>query len=91
MVRMIVRAFRWRRQLEDGAYARLSDIAATEKVTVSFISRVLRLTLLAPEIIEAIFVGTQPRSLQMVRLFKPFPIEWEQQRVHFGFSRLHSS
>jgi DNA-binding IscR family transcriptional regulator len=53
-MKALVRAFRWRRMLETGAVSTVREIAAREKINSSYISRVLRLTLLAPEIVEAI-------------------------------------
>jgi hypothetical protein len=80
MVKAIARAFRWRRLLESGAYATVEEIAATEKINGSYVSRVLRLTLLAPDIVEAILDGRQPTILQLDTLLKPAPVEWQDQR-----------
>ena len=85
MIKAIARAYRWRRLLETGQHASIADIAAAEKINESYVCRVLRLTLLAPEIVEAILDGKQPQELQMETLLKPFPLEWEQQRVLFRF------
>ena len=79
LVKALARAFRWRRLLEDGIYATLEELAAAEKINPSYVSRVLRLTLLAPDIVEAILDGRQPVTLTLARLFKPFPIEWDEQ------------
>ena len=80
MVKAIARAYRWRRLLETSKHASIADIAAAEKINESYICRVLRLTLLAPDIVEAILDGRQPPELQIETLLKPFPVEWEQQR-----------
>jgi hypothetical protein len=53
-VKAIARAFRWRGMLENGTHATIAEIAAAEKINESYVSRVFRLTLLAPEIVEAI-------------------------------------
>ena len=68
MVKAIARAFRWRDMLESGDYATIAEIAAAEKINESYVGRVLRLTLLAPDIVEAILDGRQPAELQTGRL-----------------------
>jgi hypothetical protein len=57
LVKAIARAFRWREMLENGKYSTVRDIAESEKINESYVRRVLRLTLLAPEIVEAILGG----------------------------------
>ena len=54
MVKIIARAFRWQRLLDDGTYATIDDMAASEKISPSYVSRVVRLALLSPEIVETI-------------------------------------
>jgi hypothetical protein len=83
MVKAIARAFRWREMLENGTYATIAEIAAAEKINESYVGRVLRLTLLAPDVIETILNGRQPASLQLPILLKPIPIDWEAQRRAF--------
>jgi hypothetical protein len=63
---------------DDGGDARLSELAAAEKINSSYVSRVLRLTLLAPDI-EAILDGRQPERVTLPRLMRPFPVEWDRQ------------
>ena len=65
MVKALARAFRWRKKLDEGVYGTLEDLARTKSVASSHVSRVLRLTLLAPEIVEAILDGRQPAGLQL--------------------------
>jgi hypothetical protein len=78
LVKALARAWRWQRMLDEGVYGSVSDIAEAERINRSYVSRVLRLTLLAPDIIERIVDG---RNLPGVsELLTPFPIEWEQQR-----------
>lgn len=79
MVKALARAFRWRKLLETGAYATVEEIARAEKINTSYVSRVLRLTLLAPEIIKMILDGRHPTDLTMAALMKPFPVEWWEQ------------
>lgn len=80
MARALARAFRWRRMLEDGKVATVEEIAAAEKINASYVSRVLRLTLLAPDIVEAILDGRQPPEMQLADLLEPFPVAWPEQR-----------
>ena len=75
----LARAFRWRRMLEDGWYASIRELAAAEKINSSYVSRMLRLTLLAPDIVEAILDGRQPQGMTLPVLIKPFPLEWAHQ------------
>ncbi len=84
MVKAIARAFRWREMLENGTYATIAEIAVAEKINDSYVGRVLRLTLLAPDIIEAILNGQQPAALQLPTLMKPLPIDWAAQRRQLG-------
>lgn len=79
MVKAIARGFRWRKLLEAGVHTTIEDIAAAEKITASYVSRILRLTLLAPSIIEAILDGRQGPEMTLATLMKPFPVEWEKQ------------
>ncbi|MDP7098094.1 MAG: hypothetical protein QF511_06200 [Rhodospirillales bacterium] len=88
MIKALARAFRWRKLLETGVYATVEEIAAAEKINTSYISRILRLTLLAPDIIEIILDGRHPTDLTMAALMKPFPVEWEEQKRLLGPDRL---
>lgn len=81
MIKAIARGFRWRKLMETGVYGTIEEIAAAEKINPSYVSRVLRLTLLAPEIVEAILDGRQPATLQMDALLKPMPLDWAAQRA----------
>ena len=65
MVKALARACRWRRLIESGEYASITDLAAAEKINQSYVCRILRLTLLAPEIVEAILDGRQSPTLQL--------------------------
>ena len=81
MVKAIARAFRWRDMLESGEYATIREIAAAEKINETYVGRVLRLTLLAPDIVEAILNGRQPARLQLHHLLQRFSVGWRQQRT----------
>ena len=83
LVKAIARAHRWKRFLESGEYSSVAELAAAEKINESYICRVLRLTLLAPDIIEAILEGRQPTELQMDVLLRPLPEDWREQRCRF--------
>lgn len=65
--------------LESGRFATINELAAAEKINSSYVSRVLRLTLLAPDMVEAILDGRQPEGMTAPRLMEPFPVEWERQ------------
>jgi hypothetical protein len=80
IVKALARAFRWRKLLEDGTHATIAEIAAAEKINESYVGRVLRLTLLAPDIIEAILAGRQPSAITLAVLTTPFPLLWKDQR-----------
>lgn len=80
----IIRAFRYKALLEAGRYATISELAAAEGKSVSYVSHVLRLTLLAPELVEAILDGRQPRTLQLQPLMRGFTMEWGRQVSLFG-------
>ena len=84
MVKIIARGQRWHRLLSDGQYNTIEDLAAAEKISPSYVSRVTRLAFLAPGIIEAILEGKQPAHLTMKDLLTPFPAEWSQQERHFA-------
>ena len=79
LVKAIVRAHRWRDMLESGDYATVRDLAKAEAINESYLGRVLRLTLLAPEIIETILQGRQPATLELDDLLQQFPVEWDRQ------------
>ena len=81
MVKALARAFRWRSLMETGVYATVGEIAEAERVNDSYVSRVLRLTLLSPEIVEAILDGRPCEGVTLERLMKPFPILWKGQQL----------
>ena len=65
--------------LEAGAFGTAAEIAEAEKINMSYVSRILRLTLLAPEIIEAILDGRQSAEMTLAVLMEPFPVGWREQ------------
>jgi hypothetical protein len=64
--------------LEAGRFATINELAAAEKINSSYVSRVLRLTLLAPDIVEAILDGRQPEGTTLPALMQPLPVEWSR-------------
>ncbi|MBF0401357.1 MAG: hypothetical protein HQL90_11375 [Magnetococcales bacterium] len=86
MLKALGRARRWSRMLESGKVSTMKELAEQEKLNGSYISRILRLTLLAPDIIDAILDGQQPESLNLADLMEPFPMLWSEQRERWGFA-----
>jgi len=79
MVKALARAFRWRRMLESGTVGTVIEIATREKINPSYVSRVLRLTLLAPAIVEAILDGRLGVEVTLPGLMEGGAVEWESQ------------
>lgn len=79
LVKALARAFRWRKLLATGDYATLRELANAENIIPSYLSRILRLTLLAPEIVEAILDGRQAETATLARLMKDVPVVWAEQ------------
>ena len=80
MVKALARAFRWRRMLDTGAYATIEELAKSKGIAKTYVSQILRLTLLAPVIVEAILDGRQPVEMQLDDLMAGFPVVWTEQR-----------
>ena len=81
LVKALARAFRWKRALEKGEFATIAELAERERMAPSYMTRVMRLTLLAPDILDMILEGRQGSELTLKRLLEPFPVEWERQRI----------
>nr|WP_304504824.1 hypothetical protein [Defluviimonas sediminis] len=79
LLKALARAFRWKRMLESGEFATIAELAEREGIAPSYMTRVLRLTLLAPGIIQEILDGRQRPEVTLARVLEPFPVEWEQQ------------
>ena len=79
LLKALARGFRWKKMLEEGDYQTLEEIANAENINPSYVSRLLRMTLLAPEIVEAILAGHQPPGLTMARAMQPFSCAWSRQ------------
>ncbi len=83
LVKALARAHRWKRMLEHGGYMSLTEMAEAEKINLPYLSRVLRLALLAPDLVEAILDGRQGAEVTLALLMEPFPLEWARQRLTF--------
>jgi len=84
LVKALARAFRWKRILESGEFATIAELAEREGIAPSYMTRVLRLTLLAPDIVEAIMDGSQGAEVTLTRVLEPFPVAWSEQRQTLG-------
>jgi hypothetical protein len=84
LVKALARAFRWKRLLESGEFATVSELAEREGIAPSYMTRVLRLTLLAPDIVEAILDGKQGLEVTLAQGLEPFPLAWQLQGAHFS-------
>jgi hypothetical protein len=89
LVKALVRAHRWRRRIESGQAKSITDLAEQEGVTDAYVCRLLPLTCLAPEIIEAILDGRQPKGLRLAEMLGNGPMGWNEQRANWGFSNWH--
>ena len=84
LVKALARAFRYQRLLDEGRYASISKMAAAERIERGYLGSLLRLTLLAPDLVEAILDDRQTDGLGQSRLTVPFPTSWVGQRLLFG-------
>src|ERR1700730_13931241 len=79
IVKALGRAHRWRAMLESGEYVSVTELAEAEKINLSYLCRMLRLTLLAPDIAEAMLDGNHDQ-IELATLLRPFPLVWTEQR-----------
>lgn len=84
MAKALARAHRWKRLLECGRYGSVAELAAAERINQSYLCRVLRMTLLAPDIVEVILDGRQPVSMTLAGLMRPFAAAWSAQKERFS-------
>jgi len=80
LVKAIARAFRWQKMPETGRHATIREIARAEKINSSYVSRVLRLTLLAPATVDAILEGRAAEAPTLEDAMGMFPVAWRHQR-----------
>jgi hypothetical protein len=81
LIKALARAWRWQRMLDEGAYTTVSEIGEAENISKSYVSRILRLALLAPDIVEGILARTVHQGLMFERLERPLPASWVEQRA----------
>jgi hypothetical protein len=81
MIRALVRAHRWRRKIESGQAKSITDLAEQDGVTDAYVCRLLPITCLAPEIVEAILDGRQPKGLRLAEMLGNGPMGWNEQRA----------
>jgi len=79
LVKALARAFRYQKLLDEGRYASISEMAAAEKIERGYLGTLLRLTLLAPDLVEAILNGRQLEGVTLPRLLEGVPAEWREQ------------
>ena len=88
LVKALVRAHRWRRRIESGQAKSITDLAEQEGVTDAYVCRLLPLTCLAPDIVEAILDGRQPKGLRLAEMLGNGPLGWNAQRRDLGLQQL---
>ena len=89
LIKAVARAFRWQRMLETGRFATITELAAAEKINASYVSRILRLALLAPEVVEAILDGRQPEGMTLPGLVEGVAGEWSSDCGSDRVTMLH--
>ena len=87
LIKALARAWRWQRLLDGGVYGSIAEMADKERINRSYLSRTIRLSLLAPDIVEAILAGTAPPTLTLRQITKDLPLTWEEQRRVFKMPR----
>ena len=80
LLKALARAWRWQRMLDEGIYTTVSEIGDAENISKSYVSRILRLALLAPDIVEAILAGRMDQGPMLERLEQSLPASWMEQR-----------
>lgn len=84
LVKALARAFRWKRMLESGEFATIAELAEREGIAPSYMTRVLRLTLLAPDVVQAILDGRQGPEVTLARALEQLPENWAEQRQYLS-------
>ena len=80
LVKALARAWRWQRMLEEGVFTSVSELGDAENISKSYVSRILRLALLAPDIVDAILAGRMDQGVMLEQLERPLPANWQEQR-----------
>lgn len=89
LVKALARAFRWKHMLDSGELATIGELAEKEDIAFTYMARVLRLTLLSPNLVEAILDGRHTAEKTLARVLEPFPIKWNRQEAVFGRGGTH--
>jgi hypothetical protein len=84
LVKALARAWRWQRMFDDAVYSSVTEISEAEGINKSYVSRILRLALLAPDIVEIILEGRSDQALMLERLERPLPPNWRDQHAFTG-------
>lgn len=79
LVKALARGFRWKRMLESGEFASISELAEKEGIAFTYMARLLRLALLSPKIVDSILSGNHSPAVTLAKLVDPFPLDWDQQ------------
>ncbi|KMK65964.1 bacteriophage-like protein [Puniceibacterium sp. IMCC21224] len=87
LVKALARAFRWKRMLETGEFTTIAELADREGIALSYMTRVLRITLLAPNLVEAILEGRQGPKATLAKLLEPVSAKWEDHNDQFEANR----
>lgn len=85
VAKALIKSFAWSEILECNQVKSITELAGQIGVDSSYVTRILKLSTLAPDIIEAIFNGEEPNGLSLTKLTKSFPMNWHEQREVFGF------
>ena len=87
LVKALARAFRWRRMLEEGRYASIRELASAERVDRAYVGRLFSLSLLAPDLVEAVLDGNEPDRICLSKLTESLPPSWAMQAAVFWTRR----
>ena len=81
LLKALARAFRYQKLLDEGRYASISEMAAAERIERGYLGSLLRLTLLAPALVDELIEGRAGSTHSLPKLLQPFPEIWEHQRA----------
>ena len=84
LIKALARAWRWQKLLDDGVYSSVTEISEAEAINKSYVSRILRLALLAPDVIDALLEGRADQPPTLERLERPLPASWKEQRNYLS-------
>ena len=86
MIKAFAKAYKWKNMLKEDKIGSLAQIAVKENITGAYVSKVFNLNFIAPEIVEKILNGEQPRDLKLQdMLVGKFPLLWQEQKELWGF------